>query len=102
MTTIIKLVAAAAVSVAASLPALAEETKAAPDAQPIPTLHCEFKSVNACAPDGTCKAGKDLAGMPLPLKVTAISRTRWSRRLTIPATPAPTISTRWPIPADNS
>jgi hypothetical protein len=26
--------------------------------------------VSACAPDGTCKAGTDLAGMPLPLKVT--------------------------------
>jgi hypothetical protein len=33
-------------------------------------LHCEFKSVNACSPDGGCKEGKDLAGMPLPLKVT--------------------------------
>ena len=70
MTTIIRLVAAAAVSIAASLPALAEETKAAPDAPPIPTLHCEFKTVNACSTDGACKAGKDLAGMPLPLKVT--------------------------------
>jgi hypothetical protein len=70
MTKIIRLVAAAAVSIAASLPALAEETKAATEAQPIPTLHCEFKSVNACSTDGTCKAGSDLAGMPLPLKVT--------------------------------
>jgi hypothetical protein len=26
--------------------------------------------VNACSPDGGCKEGKDLAGMPLPLKVT--------------------------------
>ena len=43
MTTVIRLVAAAAVSIAASLPALAEETKAASDAPPIPTLHCEFK-----------------------------------------------------------
>jgi hypothetical protein len=56
--------------IAASLPALAEETKAATEAQPIPTLRCEFKSVNACSTDGTCKAGNDLAGMPLPLKVT--------------------------------
>ena len=43
MTTVIRLVAAATVSTAASLPALAEETKAASDAPPIPTLHCEFK-----------------------------------------------------------
>lgn len=70
MTTIIRLVAAAAMSIAASLPALAEEEKETADAQPIATLHCEFKAVNACSPDGACKAGKDLAGMPLPLKVT--------------------------------
>jgi hypothetical protein len=70
MTAIIRLVAAAAISIAASLPAVAEETKDDSASQPIPTLRCEFKSVNACAPDGTCKAGKDLAGMPLPLKVT--------------------------------
>ena len=70
MTTILRLAAAAAVSIAASLPAIAEETKAATEAQPIPTLRCEFKSVNACSTDGTCKAGNDLAGMPLPLKVT--------------------------------
>lgn len=70
MTTRIRLVAAAALSLAASLPALAEETKAASEAQPIPTLHCEFKSVSACSTDGTCKPGKDLAGMPLPIKAT--------------------------------
>jgi hypothetical protein len=70
MTTMFRLVAAAAVSIAASLPARAEEQKAAAEAQPIPTLRCEFKSVNACSTDGTCKAGNDLAGMPLPLKVT--------------------------------
>jgi hypothetical protein len=67
MTTIIRLVAAATVSLAASLPALAEETKTA---QPIPTLHCEFKAVSACSTDGACKPGKDLAGMPLPIKAT--------------------------------
>ncbi len=70
MTAIIRLVAGAAISIAASLPAVAEEKKDDSASQPIPTLRCEFKSVNACAPDGTCKAGKDLAGMPLPLKVT--------------------------------
>jgi hypothetical protein len=44
--------------------------KSGAQSTPIPTLHCEFKSVNACSPDGGCKEGKDLAGMPLPLKVT--------------------------------
>lgn len=69
MTSIMRLVAAAALSIAASVPAFAEEEKAAPEAQPIPKLRCEFKTVSACSPDGTCKAGKDLAGMPLPVKV---------------------------------
>src|SRR4029453_8687933 len=55
----------------ASLSAQAEEgEKSGAQSAPIPTLHCEFKSVNACSPDGGCKEGKDLAGMPLPLKVT--------------------------------
>ena len=72
MNTICRLLAAAAVSIVASLPAIAETAtdKPAATATPIPTLHCDFKAVSACAPDGTCKAGKDLAGMPLPLKVT--------------------------------
>ncbi len=72
MTIICKLLAVAAISIAASLPALAETPtdKPAAAATPIPTLHCDFKTVSACAPDGTCKPGKDLAGMPLPLKVT--------------------------------
>jgi hypothetical protein len=64
----------AAVSVVASLPAQAETPggSAAPATTPapIPTLHCDFKTVNACEPDGTCKAGKDVAGLLLPLKVT--------------------------------
>jgi hypothetical protein len=71
MTTIVRLLAVAAFAIAGSLSANAEpasETAAAQPA-PIPTLHCEFKAVNACSTDGTCKAGKDLAGMPLPLKV---------------------------------
>ena len=46
------------------------EAKTDSEAQPIPTLHCEFKAVTACTADGTCKAGDNLAGMPLPLKVT--------------------------------
>jgi hypothetical protein len=67
MTAFIRLAAAAALSLA-SLPALAEEAK--PASQPIPTLHCEFKAVSSCSTDGTCKPGKDLAGMPLPIKAT--------------------------------
>jgi hypothetical protein len=70
MTTMFRRVAAAAVLLAASLPAFAEGAEGGAQPQPIPTLHCEFKSVNACSTDGTCKAGSDLAGMPLPLKVT--------------------------------
>jgi hypothetical protein len=72
MTIVCRVVAVAAFSIAASLSAQAQPAKDTPAAQPapIPTLHCEFKTVNACTPDGACKAGKDLAGMPLPLKVT--------------------------------
>ncbi|MGA7544679.1 MAG: hypothetical protein WBW08_02450 [Methyloceanibacter sp.] len=72
MTITCRLLAMAAFSIAASLSAHAETPadKPAATATPIPTLHCDFKTVSACSPDGTCKAGKDLAGMPLPLKVT--------------------------------
>ena len=72
MTVIHRLVAVAAFAIAGSLSAHAEpasETAAAQTA-PIPALHCEFKAVSACSPDGACKPGKDMAGMPLPLKVT--------------------------------
>ena len=37
---------------------------------PIPTLHCEIKTMSACTPDGKCKADKDIDGVKLPLKVT--------------------------------
>ena len=72
MTVIYRLVAVAAFAIAGSLSAHAEPASdtAAAQSAPIPTLHCEFKAVSACSPDGTCKAGKDMAGMPLPLKVT--------------------------------
>ena len=73
MTIISRLVVVAAFSIAASVAAQAEEPAkdaAAAAPAPIPTLHCEFKAVNECSPDGACKGGKDLAGMPLPLKVT--------------------------------
>jgi hypothetical protein len=63
MTITCRLLAMAAFSIAASLSAHAETPadKPAATATPIPTLHCDFKTVSACSPDGTCKAGKDLA-----------------------------------------
>jgi hypothetical protein len=71
MTIVCRVLAVAAISLAASLSAQAEEgDKSGAQSAPIPTLHCEFKSVNACSPDGGCKEGKDLAGLPLPIKVT--------------------------------
>jgi hypothetical protein len=73
MTIIRRSIAALACLVATSVTAQAqpaEDSAAAATPAPIPTLHCEFKTVNECLPDGTCKGGKDLAGMPLPLKVT--------------------------------
>lgn len=71
MTAIYRFVAVAAFAVAGSLSAHADPaTDTAAQQAPIPPLHCDFKAVSACAPDGTCKAGTDLAGMPLPLKVT--------------------------------
>ena len=71
MTAIYRLAAVAAFAIAGSLPANAQPAKDdAAQPAPIPPLHCEFKAVSACTPDGACKPGKDLAGMPPPLKVT--------------------------------
>ena len=71
MTAIYRLAAVAAFAIAGSLPANAEPAQDdAAQPAPIPPLHCEFKAVSACTPDGACKPGKDLAGMPPPLKVT--------------------------------
>jgi hypothetical protein len=72
---ICKVMAVAAVSVAASLAAYAQ-TPAAPaqgaaaTPAPIPTLHCEFKAMSACTPDGDCKEGEQVAGIKIPVKVT--------------------------------
>ena len=72
MNSIYKMMAVAAVSVAASLSANAETpTAAAGDAatqKPIPTLHCEFKAMSACTPDGDCKEGTEVAGIKVPVK----------------------------------
>ena len=52
MTIVCRVLAVAAISLAASLSAQAEEgDKSGAQSAPIPTLHCEFKSVNACSPD---------------------------------------------------
>jgi hypothetical protein len=40
------------------------------EAQPIPTLHCEFPTMHSCTKDGACKTGSEAAGGSLPLKVT--------------------------------
>lgn len=76
MNTIGRVLAVAAVSIAASLSAQAEtpSDSAAPAAAktmpPIPTLHCDFSAMSACSPDGTCKEGKELGGIKIPVKVT--------------------------------
>jgi len=72
MNTIGRVLAVAAVSIAASLSAQAEtpSDSAAPAAKPIPTLHCDFSAMSACSPDGTCKEGKELGGIKIPVKVT--------------------------------
>jgi hypothetical protein len=45
----------------------AEDKKAA---TPIPTLHCDFKAMSACTPDGDCKEGEEVAGIKVPVKAT--------------------------------
>jgi hypothetical protein len=37
---------------------------------PIPTLHCDFKSMNSCEAGKPCVADEKIQGMSLPLKVT--------------------------------
>ena len=49
------------------------QTSAEPPAEaapPIPTLHCDFKSMNSCVPGKPCVADEKIEGMSLPLKVT--------------------------------
>jgi hypothetical protein len=76
MNSICKMMAVAAVSVAASLSANAETPAAAPAGgaaatqAPIPMLHCDFKAMSACSPDGDCKEGDEVAGIKVPIKVT--------------------------------
>lgn len=49
------------------------QTSTAPPADaapPIPTLHCDFKSMNSCPAGKPCVADEKIEGMTLPLKVT--------------------------------
>ena len=75
MNSVFRLMVAAAVSVAAIVSASAETPagrrgRGAKGAAAIPTLHCEFKAMSACSPDGDCKEGNEVAGIKVPVKVT--------------------------------
>ena len=43
---------------------------AAPEHPPIPTLHCEFSSMQSCSREGQCKPAESAGNNRLPLKVT--------------------------------
>jgi len=76
MNNIYRMMGVAAVCVAASFSANAEMAAsnsagaAATSPAPIPKLHCEFKAMSACAPDGDCKEGAEVSGIKVPVKVT--------------------------------
>lgn len=75
MKTIYKILAVASVAILAGVAANAEESAsgdaAAPSKNaPIPTLHCDFKAMSACTPDGDCKEGDQVAGIKVPIKAT--------------------------------
>ena len=73
MNRILSVLAVASISMGAVLTAQAEtpadETKGAAP-KPIPTLHCDFKAMSACTPDGDCKEGDEVAGIKVPVKAT--------------------------------
>ena len=104
MNSICKMMAVAAVSMAASLSANAETPAVGGDAaaqKPIPTLHCEFKAMSACTPDGDCKEGTEVAGIKIPVKVTvdfensvvsAVDETGFARTTSSTASPRPPTS----------
>jgi hypothetical protein len=66
--------AVAAVTTLAALSAQAETPAAdaggSATQAPIPTLHCDFKAMSACTPDGDCKEGNEVAGIKVPVKAT--------------------------------
>lgn len=73
MNRICSVLTVAFISLGAVLTAQAEtpagDTKAAAPV-PIPTLHCDFKAMSACTPDGDCKEGEEVAGIKVPVKAT--------------------------------
>ena len=59
--------------VMASIGSAFGQTEAQPPAEsppPIPTLHCDFKSMISCTAGKPCLADGKISGMSLPLKVT--------------------------------
>ena len=70
MKIVYSVLAIAGVAVLAGFAANAEETAAPAKQTPIPTLHCDFKAMSACTPDGDCKEGNEVAGIKVPVKAT--------------------------------
>ena len=69
-----RVLAIASVVILAGVAARAEEESGSSDAnakpRPIPTLHCDFKAMSACTPDGDCKEGNQVSGIKVPIKAT--------------------------------
>jgi hypothetical protein len=74
MNNVYRVLAVASVAILAGVAANAEETASGGTASakpaPIPTLHCDFKAMSACTPDGDCKEGDQVAGIKVPVKAT--------------------------------
>jgi hypothetical protein len=76
MKIVYRVLAVASVAILAGFAANAEDAAgegagAAPaKSTPIPTLHCDFKAMSACTPDGDCKEGNEVAGIKVPVKAT--------------------------------
>ncbi len=72
MRTTLQVSLAALIGILSCATAQAEQQAADPAAKPtpIPTLHCDFKAMSACTPDGDCKEGDEVAGIKIPLKAT--------------------------------
>ena len=70
MNKILGLLAVGSFTMAAMVNAQAETADETKAAAPIPTLHCDFKAMSACTPDGDCKEGDEVAGIKVPVKAT--------------------------------
>jgi hypothetical protein len=73
MNKLLSVLAVASISLGAMAAAQAETPAAGAKAEtpaPIPTLHCDFKAMSACTPDGDCKEGDEVAGIKVPIKAT--------------------------------